>query len=639
MSFSKEFAIGFMVAACCLSPSVVGAATPVETLEQGWTDAQRQQWYTLSQGSRLLPLSWMQALEQPGETFPLLLRNHSEKYRYVFNSGEEPAPLPIGFAIDIQSDKLFSPVTRLRWKAGQSDKEPWVGMNCAACHTNDLAYKGKRLRIEGAPTLANFQGYLRSVNDALVETQNWPEKWDRFALKVLGSADTSANRNMLRDALDSLVKWQLRVQEANDTSLVYGFGRLDAFGHIYNKVLLRTEHNDQPRNPSDAPVSYPFLWNIHQHDKVQWNGSAPNIRVSETLDIGALGRNVGEVTGVFADLTLLNVGPAIVGYPNSARVKNLLVLEQLVAKLKPPVWHASFPPIDAGKWEQGKRLFHEGSNACVNCHQVIARDDLSTRFNAKMAALSGPKAIGTDPWMACNAYTYRARTGRLKFTSKKFFPALGLYGNAAPIGDMLGTTVIGAIYNKKDQLLEVGEESLRNLLATGNLYDLKKPVTAPELDILDGFFGMGASMTVSKADRLKQCMEEKNEFLAYKGRPMNGIWATPPYLHNGSVPSLYDLLLPPAQRPAFFALGTREFDPERVGYVTDKSNPVYKSDQAFAESTFLFRTMSATGAPIDGNSNAGHDYGNAALSEADRWALVEYMKAVGGTRSGDKVLP
>ncbi|MFY0540739.1 hypothetical protein [Nannocystis pusilla] len=36
---------------------------------------------------------------------------------------------------------------------------------------------------------------------------------------------------------------------------------------------------------------------------------------------------------------------------------------------------------------------------------------------------------------------------------------------------------------------------------------------------------------------------------AYKARPLNGIWASSPYLHNGSVPTLHDLLLPAAQRP------------------------------------------------------------------------------------------
>ena len=54
--------------------------------------------------------------------------------------------------------------------------------------------------------------------------------------------------------------------------------------------------------------------------------------------------------------------------------------------------------------------------------------------------------------------------------------------------------------------------------------------------------------------------------LAYKVRPLNGIWATPPYLHNGSVPNLYALLSPVAERPKTFYLGHRDYDPVCVGY-------------------------------------------------------------------------
>ena len=85
----------------------------------------------------------------------------------------------------------------------------------------------------------------------------------------------------------------------------YGYGRLDAIGHIYNKTALIADAADQKFNPSDAPVSYPFLWNISQFTRVQWNGIAENKPVTingKTFDLGALGRNTGEVIGVFADV-------------------------------------------------------------------------------------------------------------------------------------------------------------------------------------------------------------------------------------------------------------------------------------------------------------------------------------------------
>ena len=58
--------------------------------------------------------------------------------------------------------------------------------------------------------------------------------------------------------------------------------------------------------------------------------------------------------------------------------------------------------------------------------------------------------------------------------------------------------------------------------------------------------------------------------LGYKARPLDGIWATPPYLHNSSVPNLYEMLVPAARRTARFYLGSMRFDPKHVGYETEQ---------------------------------------------------------------------
>jgi hypothetical protein len=107
--------------------------------------------------------------------------------------------------------------------------------------------------------------------------------------------------------------------------------------------------------------------------------------------------------------------------------------------------------------------------------------------------------------------------------------------------------------------------------------------------------------------------------VAYKARPLAGVWATGPFLHNGSVPSLYDLLLPPSERPTRFNVGTREFDPKHVGFVTTPR----------PDNDFVFTVKTSNGALIQANSNQGHDYGNASLSEHQRMALVEYLKIIG----------
>jgi hypothetical protein len=77
------------------------------------------------------------------------------------------------------------------------------------------------------------------------------------------------------------------------------------------------------------------------------------------------------------------------------------------------------------------------------------------------------------------------------------------------------------------------------------------------------------------------------------------------------VPTLYDLLLPPGQRPTRFNTGTRQYDPVKAGYVTTADAP---------GNSFVYDTS------IQGNLNIGHDYGVGQLNEEQRRALLEYMK-------------
>ena len=98
--------------------------------------------------------------------------------------------------------------------------------------------------------------------------------------------------------------------------------------------------------------------------------------------------------------------------------------------------------------------------------------------------------------------------------------------------------------------------------------------------------------------------------LAYKARPLNGVWATAPYLHNGSVRTMRQLLLPAGQRQATFRVGSREYDPAEVGFVDAGG--------------YTFDTR------LPGNSNAGHEYGAEQLSADPETleALLEYLKTL-----------
>ena len=101
---------------------------------------------------------------------------------------------------------------------------------------------------------------------------------------------------------------------------------------------------------------------------------------------------------------------------------------------------------------------------------------------------------------------------------------------------------------------------------------------------------------------------------SYSNTPTDGIWLRAPYLHNGSVPTLWDMLQPPEKRPQVFITGSDVYDPVNVGFVTSGA-------QAKASADFTYDTR------LEGNHNSGHLYGTT-LSDDDKRALIEFMKTL-----------
>ena len=93
----------------------------------------------------------------------------------------------------------------------------------------------------------------------------------------------------------------------------------------------------------------------------------------------------------------------------------------------------------------------------------------------------------------------------------------------------------------------------------------------------------------------------------YWSPTLSGVWARSPYLHNGAVRTMRELLTPAAARAKTFHRGSRTFDPAQMGY-TDAG-------------AYLLDTTTA------GNSNAGHDYGTALPADEKR-ELIEFLKTL-----------
>ena len=598
--------------AVCLALNAAGSPPtyPGVDLDQGWT-SERADWYGLSQGSRILPLSWFKVLERPDGGGKFLDEPYITAFRYLWRADGSGGGMPVGFVAD-QTDpgKLAPPQaahsTNVIWMAPQDRREPWVGMNCAACHTAEISYtRGDRksvMRVDGGPTLADFQAFIAALNAALRRTISDPAAFDRFAQGVLGARDSADNRVLLRAALAHVIKRQADMErmDALPPGYRYGPGRLDAFGNIFNRLSLEVGARNPTPNPADAPVSYPYLWNVPQQSLVQWNGIAKN-----AAPIGAVTRNTGEALGVFSDFTARPRGWFfwnLHGYTSSVNVANLGRFEAALKTLKPPAWPSALfdddqidPARRAAMVIRGGAVF---GTLCARCHTVVNRNDLKIHVVNQVFTLNGPDSPATDPWMACNSLSYRAKTGVLEGTSGSFLFGARM-GADTPVVNLLQSTVVGSLWRQGQAVL---------VLVFHNIFGSVRPAP-PRLPQILGVIPSPASV---KAARLRTCQVSTDKNMGYKARPLNGIWATAPYLHNGSVPNLYELLLAPDARQPTFMAGSREYDPIKVGFVTD----------ARPDNTFLFDTR------LDGNSNRGHDYGVGTLTPDDRMSLIEYMKTL-----------
>ena len=122
----------------------------------------------------------------------------------------------------------------------------------------------------------------------------------------------------------------------------------------------------------------------------------------------------------------------------------------------------------------------------------------------------------------------------------------------------------------------------------------------------------------------------------YKARPLNGVWSTAPYLHNGSIPNLYLLLSSQAERDAEaakFYLGSREFDAKYVGFKYRTKASPNLPDQELLQNTKGLFLLDTT---LLGNRNTGHLFTDdlvvgrigPKLTDEERFAIIEYLKSI-----------
>ena len=414
----------------------------------------------------------------------------------------------------------------------------------------------------------------------------------------------------LRGQLDLVLQQYAKINALESkvaaNSVEEGYARLDALNRIGNQVFAIDLNNPNNYASHSAPVHFPRIWNAPWFSWVQYDGSIMQPMV----------RNAGEALGVAAKINLTNPGREL--YASSVQVGNIHDMEEMLAGSDPlrkvpgpdgqevpqgfngllaPTWPAKeFGAIDPAKRDEGRKLYRD---LCQGCHLPPVNDPdkefWSDKYWTELPQATGKylkvtqvpiSFVGTDPGQAEILQTRTVTVPPYVAIDYKDPCAAPSADAAQPVTTTSFAAALGYTVQR----------------ATETWY-LNNKVPPERQEEMNG----------NRAN----CLQAK---AVYKARPLDGIWAVPPFLHNGSVPTLHDLLLPAAQRPKSFCLGGREYDPKKLGY-----------EASCAKGTTVVDTT------VAGSLNTGHEFkdgpkGNGvigrALSEAERMALLEYLKSL-----------
>ncbi len=587
------------------------------------------------------------------------------------------AALPVGFAA---GGAWFDPISNKDLPIyGTGVKARSLGLTCAACHTGQLEFGKHRILIDGGAGMISLDKFRDALQISLKYTffssmlpapAFLPTRFNRFAKRVLGEAayQDAGNRDLFKAQfleLAARLKAQGQLEKAQTelpNAVKEGYARLDALNRIGNEVFQAQMDLPENIHPLSAPVSYPYIWNAPWFNWVQYNSSIMQPMV----------RNLGEAMGVKGKVNLVDNSAQTFDAPGIP-IRNLHEMEVLLmggnkhplgarefGGLRAPRWaDLPLPPLDPAKVAQGRRLYME-KGSCVDCHLPPLDSPGKEIFADKYWQTPTAKLDKDAPAVKeFQALLKASGAKEQKFLALVTKPVVDIGTDCRAAYDMLYRTVSTPDFiGNSGTLLGwpaakipglAGCESMTPAPARRNGYRLTNFGVALGEVVYKTKQHWYSTINATSQQRLDYDGDRPNgiraavpgnyphddpvvrELPAYKARPLNGVWATAPFLHNGSVPNLYLLLSPQAERnaaAATFWVGSREFDPNYVGYkYRDESG-----SRLVTTGLFQFDTR------IAGNRNTGHlftrDYPAASgsvwreLTPDERFSIIEFLKSL-----------
>jgi len=378
-------------------------------------------------------------------------------------------------------------------------------------------------------------------------------KSNKVAFQVF-QKDVGTPSRKLQKQLDDWYTTNFLVLGESLPVIPWGVGRLDALSNIFNRVngaMIGSPRDNFLIPENVSTADYPVRFPF------LWNVGRQDLTQWTGSSINgnrdyALARNAAQLCGVWGMIHPRGNNFLV---DNTTNYEGLEILEESVRTIGPPEWPWD---LDLDKASQGAELYE---NNCASCHGIQPGAPRPPVFDTWLTPVHN---VGTD-------IKYWLNLARLA-------PSSGL---------MTGRKIPSSGYE-----IQPYNELAARLVAVVNQTALLQKF--PELDF-----------TLTK---------DPTPPGSYESRVLEGVWASAPYLHNGSVPSLAELLKPAVDRESVFEVGPA-YDLVNVGIAEEQPEWAVKS--VFFVNPDLF----------SGDSNAGHEYGTD-LSPEEKEALLEYLKTL-----------
>jgi hypothetical protein len=619
--------------------TVVPPPSVLVVADNGLDDKDRKNFYHLSEGTELFPYQWLKALYTK-DNKPFL--DNAGRFGLI-DDPNDPNGLPIGMSIAKREGVPFFEL---------------VGFNCAACHVGQLNYKVYRFRIDGGPNLFDLNNFFTELGeDALYTVQDLnrflaflKRSWQVPAPSISAAPAQPTSTPSAKTAPTKTGKGLPTAPPAQETrDLVDRYNSVDelknagelegALANEMKSVAAEAAKSDEKASdvskaakPPQPPE--PTAYSAKAKELAKKSPSAGGIFSggSEANRESKLANVLGDIKTQIAlfksyvDRIKLLASVSKDGtWPGFGRVDafgaaRTLVFGQLdPANIRPMTSPVSYPPL----WGFDKiALYHY----MANTNSALTRNLVQAL--ATGATLDAENFVSTLNIANVNAMEvlgYKITVPKWpeevfgKIDPEKAARGKALYQqNCADCHERFDTSPQGLWEMKAFPLEGVNTD-------THEALDFLVPVTLngqtmPEYQAIGIVVPKIEDAYYKQYNVPPQVQVEWNhgrlpvilrEIRAYTLRPLAGIWASPPYLHGGSVPTLYDLLKPASLRPAKFYLGYRAYDPVHLGYV----------DRPDSGATFEYDTSQP------GNANTGHEYGTS-LPEDDKMALLEFLKSL-----------